>query len=80
LESIRPTSKERVIMPRTRNLDRKLRDVYQPAAVVEAVAEPQPEGEQGRPTLAFFSVEGVQGMAHIREAYESATDSWIGAD
>jgi hypothetical protein len=54
--------------------------VYPPTAVVEAVAEPQLESEQGRPALAFFSVDGVHGMAHIREAYESATDSWVGAD
>jgi hypothetical protein len=67
-------------MPRTRNLDRNPRNVYQQAAVVEAVAEPQAEGEQGRETPAFFSVEGVHGMAHIREAYETATDTWIGAD
>ena len=51
-------------MPRTRNLGRNPRDVYQPRAVVEAVAESQPEGEQDRETLAFFSVEGVHGMAH----------------
>ena len=67
-------------MPRTRNLGRDPREVYQPIAVVEAVAEPQRESEQGRPALAFFSVEGVHGMAHIREAYETATDSWVGAD
>jgi hypothetical protein len=66
-------------MPRTRNLGRNPREVYPPTAVVE-VAEPQLEGEQGRPTQAFFSVEGVHGMAHIREAYETATDSWVGAD
>jgi hypothetical protein len=67
-------------MPRTRNLDRNARDGYQPRAVVEVVAEHQPPGERGHETLACFSVEGVHGMAHIREAYEIATDSWIGAD
>jgi hypothetical protein len=67
-------------MPRTRNLGRNPREVYQPRAVIETVAESQLEGEQGRQTLAFFSVEGVRGMAHIRAAYETATDSWVGAD
>ena len=67
-------------MSRTRNLGRNPRDVYPPTAVVEAIVEPQLESEQGRPTLASFSVEGVHGMAHIREAYETATDSWVGAD
>jgi hypothetical protein len=28
----------------------------------------------------YFSVESVTGMKGIREAYQTATDTWVGAD
>ncbi len=34
-----------------------------------------PQRKQG-----YFAVESVAGMKGIREAYETATDTWIGAD